>query len=216
MSLSELQFGSFLSYSPRGASKSAGESRDWMARLKGDLLYGNPRQPTTRWIATRLKDRLRESALGTFFEVPSVLVPIPSSSKQQAGTPWVPLNLAKELHRHGLGQEVWPCLIRTTVVRKSSTAPPDERPRAREHFESMTLNRELLDDPEGILLVDDVVTRGATLLGAAQRLQEAFPNASVRAFAAMRTIRDPDEFDAIHAPAVGWITLRGEDSFRRP
>ncbi len=216
MSLSELQFGSFLSYSPRGKSKVAGESRDWMARLKGDWLYGNPRQPTTRWIATRLKDRLHESELGTFFEVPPVLVPIPSSSKQQPGTPWVPLNLAQELHRQGLGRDVWPCLIRAIVVRKSSTALPEERPRAREHFESMSLDRELHDDPEDILLVDDVVTRGATFFGAAQRLQAAFPRARIRAFAAMRTMSDPDEFEAVYAPGVGRIVLRGEETFRRP
>lgn len=216
MSLSELQFGSFLSYCPRGGSKVAGESRDWMSRLKSDSLYGKPRQATTRWIASRLKDRLQESGLRTFFEPPPVLVPIPSSSKQQAGTLWVPLNLASELHRLGLGREVWSCLVRTTVVRKSSTASPDMRPKSKEHFESMTLDRALHDDPDDILLVDDVVTRGATLLGAAQRLHAAFPRARIRAFAAMRTISDPDEFESIHAPAVGWITLRSEDSFRRP
>jgi predicted amidophosphoribosyltransferase len=216
MSLSELPFGSFLSYCPRGASKAAGESRDWMARLKGDWIYGRPRQSTTRWIATRLRERLHESGLSTLFEERPVLVPIPSSAKEKPGTPWVPLNLAQELFRQGLGREVRPCLVRATVVRKSSTSPPEERPRAEEHFASMSLDLRLLEVPAEILLVDDVVTRGATLLGAAQRVHAELPGVRVRASAAIRTISNPAEFETIHAPVVGRITLRGQETIRRP
>lgn len=187
-----------------------------MTLLKGDQLCGRPPQPATRWIATRLKERLHESGLRQLFEPLSVLVPIPSSSKAQAGTPWVPRTLAMELQQQGLGLEVWPCLIRSKVVRKSSTAPAQERPRVADHYDSMTLDRNLLESAEQILLVDDVITRGATLLGAAQRLQAAFPRARIRAFAAIRTISDPDEFHSIYAPVLGRITLSGDGSFRRP
>lgn len=219
MSLSELPFASFLAYSPRGESEVAKRSRAWMNRLKGDSLFGLPGQqlqPTTRWIAQRLRARLEESELSDCFRGAPLLIPVPSSTKQQPGTGWVPLSLATEMLGQGLGGRVSPCLVRAKVVRKSSTAPPDLRPRAREHFESMALERDLLDEPEDILLVDDIVTRGATLLGAAQRVQEAFPESRVRAFAAIRTISDPAEFEAIYAPATGTITLRGEESYRRP
>jgi predicted amidophosphoribosyltransferase len=46
----------------------------------------------------------------------------------------------------------------------------------------------ILSKPEVIVLVYDIITRGATLLGAANLLADAFPGTPIRAFAAMRTI----------------------------
>lgn len=65
-------------------------------------------------------------------------------------------------------------------------------------------------------MIDDVVTRGATLLGVANKLADMFPNAHIRGFAAMRTITNSKEFVSINAPCVGTITLRGNESFRVP
>lgn len=48
--------------------------------------------------------------------------------------------------------------------------------------------KKTLFEPDEILLVDDVVTRGATLLGAANKLVDAYPNARISTFAAIRTI----------------------------
>lgn len=73
-----------------------------------------------------------------------------------------------------------------------------------------------LDEPEEILLVDDVVTHGSTLLGAANKLADTFPNARICAFAAMRTVSNPDEFQNIIAPCIGMIELHNGDTFRRP
>ena len=93
---------------------------------------------------------------------------------------------------------------------------PNERPTTIEHYESMIV-KERLSRPAEILLVDDVVTRGATLLGAANRLAEVFPQTRIRAFAAMRTISNPDEFDKVYVPCVGTIELRESgDTLRRP
>jgi hypothetical protein len=64
--------------------------------------------------------------------------------------------------------------------------------------------------------VDDVVTRGATLLGAASRLADALPAARVRAFAAIRTISNPEEFSSITAQVIGRIEYRDGETFRRP
>jgi adenine/guanine phosphoribosyltransferase-like PRPP-binding protein len=60
---------------------------------------------------------------------------------------------------------------------------------------------------EDVLLVDDVVTRGATLMAAAMRILQAFPRARVRAFAVVRTFSDPGEFDRIESPSAGTIHL---------
>ena len=80
----------------------------------------------------------------------------------------------------------------------------------------MTVQK-ILDEPEEILLVDDIITRGSTLLGAANKLADAFPNTRIRAFAFMRTITNPSEFESIVKPCTGNITLR-EDGWplRRP
>lgn len=66
--------------------------------------------------------------------------------------------------------------------------------------------------------IDDIMTRGATLMGAANRLNDAFPNAHIRAFAAMRTISNSDEFHEMYTPCVGVITYRSnqDDTIRRP
>jgi len=76
--------------------------------------------------------------------------------------------------------------------------------------------RKLLFDPKEILLVDDVITRGATVLGAVNKIADAFPNARIRAFVVMRTISNPEEFSEIVQPCVGTIMLSGENTIRNP
>jgi len=66
-------------------------------------------------------------------------------------------------------------------------------------------------------LIDDVVTRGATLLGAANRLAESYPDAQIAAFAALRAIGNPAEFKSVNNPVKGVITLQSNGgTLRRP
>ena len=67
-----------------------------------------------------------------------------------------------------------------------------------------------------ILLIDDVVTRGATLLGVANKLADAFPNARIHGFAALRTISDPNQFIRINDSCVGKIKLIDNETYRDP
>ena len=59
-----------------------------------------------------------------------------------------------------------------------------------------------------IVLVDDVVTTGAALLGSANRLFESYGDTPIRGFAAMRTMSDPSQFNEAIDPVLGSITLR--------
>jgi adenine/guanine phosphoribosyltransferase-like PRPP-binding protein len=71
--------------------------------------------------------------------------------------------------------------------------------------------------PLRIVLVDDVVTKGATLLAAASLIHAAFPDTRVEAFALVRTLGLQPEVQRIVDPVVGTITLNpwaGAD--RRP
>jgi hypothetical protein len=65
-------------------------------------------------------------------------------------------------------------------------------------------------------LVDDVVTKGRTLLAAAARVQEAFPCAEIRAFALIRTMGLTRNVERLVDPCIGEIRWRGGDACRTP
>lgn len=116
--------------------------------------------------------------------------------------------------KNGLGKNEG-CLYRAVALPRSSTSLAANRPKAYQHYDSMKVKK-LLFDPKEIVLVDDVITRGATMLGAINKLADAFPNANIKAFAVMRTISDPDQFSEIVQPCTGTISLVGNDTFRDP
>ena len=71
------------------------------------------------------------------------------------------------------------------AIRKSAFCKAGERPTPREHYDTMKV-KALIDPPEKIIPVDDVITKGPTFAGAAVRLMQAFSDAEVRAFAMAR------------------------------
>jgi phosphoribosylpyrophosphate synthetase len=58
-----------------------------------------------------------------------------------------------------------------------------------------------------MILVDDFVTRGATMIGAASRLLDQFPSVDLKAFALVRSLTSAD-IDAIRQPCIGTLELR--------
>lgn len=129
---------------------------------------------------------------------------------------WVPDRLATALVRKGLGKEVVRCLKRIRGVPKAAFSAPEDRPTAAQHYGTIAVQGSL-SEPAEIVLVDDIVTRGSTLLGAANRLADVFPDTPIRAFAAMRTISNPSEFEELYRPCIGTISLRESgDTLRRP
>lgn len=217
MRLSELDFGSLLSYSPRGNSDIQCRSRTVTMAVKNDqfVTSGSKQILMSDFIAERLVSDMANLPFVNYFNVRPILVPVPNSSFNKSGTLWVPQRLANALFRKGLGMKVEECLKRITPLPKSATSLAANRPKAAAHFYSLAVER-ILHEPTEILLIDDVVTRGATLLGAANRLLEAYPNAHVRAFAVIRTISSPEDFSNIYDPRTGTITLRGDGTFRDP
>jgi hypothetical protein len=206
--LSELRFASLLVYSPQGESETSKRSRSVRAAVKG----------ADRTVLELAAQRLHESAapwLGDFFGADSVLVPAPGSSPMKdPKSLWVPRDICQVFVARGLGKEVSACLERSHAVPKSAFSLPAERPKPSRHFASFSVSRSLFA-PRRITLVDDVITRGATLLAAASRLAEAFPSCEVRAFAVIRTMTRV-EVDAILAPCTGVITYNADaDSSRR-
>jgi phosphoribosylpyrophosphate synthetase len=216
MNLSQLEFSALLSYAPRGDSSGIRHSKDVMIALKKDGFVGNPPILMSQWIAQTIQRNMTTLPFASFFQPNTIIIPTPRSCLMQPDTLWVPQRIATALVRVGLGRQVVPYLVRIKPLRKAALSAPKDRPKAAEHYETMRVQGRL-SKPDEIVLVDDIVTRGATLLGAANRLADVFPQTPIHAFAAMRTISPPDKFYEEYCPCAGTISLAASgDTFRRP
>lgn len=223
--LSSLPFGSLLSYSPRG--KSAEElaskiicrevKRDgYVSRVQGD-------EQIIHYAVRRLRQCLTPG-LADLLATDVVLVPAPRSAPSLPRQPkalWVSRRLCEELLAAGFGSRMEPLLVRRQAVAKSAYAPRGARPGVQEHFDSFGVAPPSGEPPRRITLIDDVITKGATLLAGASRLAEAFPDATVRAFALIRTQYPIDNhrarqlFRAIVDPMSSQVTLSRHGAWRR-
>lgn len=150
-----------------------------------------------------------------FFSGDVTAIPVPGRAPLVTGALWVPSLIALQLQNQGLVDVVWPGLRRIRPVTKSATAARGERPSVAEHFESLAIEDALIS-PRKIVLIDDVVTKGRTLLAAGTRVREAFPQAEIRAFALVRTMGLVPDVTNFLTPCVGSIVWRGEDAEREP
>src|SRR6266581_9650781 len=181
------------------------QARELMKMIKADNYFGNPPKLTSQWIAETACNFKGTLPFASFFRDDTVLVPLPSSSLMQRDTLWVPERISTALLKVGLGKESTPLLARETPLPKAAWSKASERPKAKDHIGSMSVQKRIPEPPAQILLVDDIITRGATALGAANKLAEAFPLAQIQAFAAMRTISDPSEFQSSFNPVIGTV-----------
>jgi predicted amidophosphoribosyltransferase len=166
--------------------------------------------------ALRVRQQATDSPLlADYFGATDLLVPVPGSAPSLAGGSWVAKHLAVALVNEGLGGAAWSGLRRIRAVRKSATAAPGERPTVNLHYESFFIERAAIP-PERIVLIDDVVTKGRTLLAAATRVHEAFPCAQIRAFALVRTMGLVTGIQRLLDPCKGEIRWRCGDAYRRP
>jgi hypothetical protein len=197
-------------YSPSGTGAVCARSRLLCSLLKaGDAQYMIKYAVRVHQLA------LESSRLAGFFCSSDVFVPVPRCVPGSSSGTWVAADLSHALVQEGLGAMTWPGLRRISAVRKSATAAPGERPSVALHYASFSLDRPPVD-PTGVVLVDDVITRGRTLLAAASRVREAFPGANVRAFALLRTMGQIPGVAALLDPCTGEIRWRAGDAHRFP
>jgi predicted amidophosphoribosyltransferase len=206
----EIEFASCYVYSPGGSGAVSERSR-----LLRTLLKEGAADFMVKY-ALRVQQQAEEAPeLAGFFHAADLLVPVPGSTPSTSGSLWVAADLAAALVQAGLGCAARPCLRRILPVRKSATAEPGTRPTVARHYESFSIERAELA-PHSVLLVDDVITKGRTLLAAAARVQEAFPDARIRAFALLRTLGMISGVKQLLAPCKGEIRWRGGDAHRSP
>lgn len=179
----------------------------WLSRLAAGV-----------WLEARARKRFA-AVLGRC----AVLVPVPGSGSA-SGADWAGERIAWCLKELELAGQVWPVLRRCRAVRKSAFAPAGARPSVLEHYESFAIEQTLEGGPGRgargaglqLTLVDDVITRGRTVLGAAARLREAFPGAQVRAFALLRTLARGEPLCRILDPCEGEVRWICGDARRLP
>lgn len=188
-----------------------------MRSIKNDSFVEDPPVLMSGWISSTMQRLRSELPFDSLFRTNSVLVPLPRSSLLQPNSLWVPERIATALVRRRFGTRVLPCLIRAKAVRKSAISQVDQKPTPTEHFESLAVQGNL-ESAEDIVLIDDIVTRGHTMIGAANRLLEAFPLSRIHAFAAMRTVSGWTDFSHIYDPQIGLIEYRedSDDCLRKP
>lgn len=142
------------------------------------------------------------------------LVPVPAHQPPTTLGPLTPSEaVALALYRAGFGTTIWPAIYRQTAVRKSAWSRPSCRPAFLEHYASLRLRDRTLPTRR-LLLVDDFIVRGRTLLASAAVLQRAFRHAHIQALPLIRT--ESADIDAIAAPVTGVIRYTAGDAFRSP
>lgn len=204
MNEATLKCASYLSYTPQPKSDVERESKEAMRRVKGDLVWPGSDLKTTSYIAQSVAN----TAVGDFVDIfmggRAAMVPVPKSSLISKGDLWVPYNMAKALAKYDLGTNVVPCLKRDKAVQKAALSSSGKRPKVADHLKTIAV--EAVAPFDEVVLVDDVVTTGATLIGAAQSLRSVFPGVEITAFAAMRT-ESFGGFEKTKDPKVEIITL---------
>ena len=218
MEIPQIDFGAFLTYSPYGESENALRSKTVRTQLKQDEVvnYGGTQQLMSEYLSEMIRNRIETLPFRNFFNNVTILVPAPSSSLLTPNSLWVPQRLANALVRRGLGKDVGTCLERSKAIPKSSSSKPENRPKVTVQYDSMTVQK-IIDEPNEIVVIDDIVTRGTTLLGSINLLHDSFPNTKIRGFAFMRTMTTPSEFEKIVNPCIGKIKLRDDGwPLRRP
>lgn len=167
---------------------------EWDIQLSGwirAIKDGSPgRGPSSRLsIMGRLIATTRRGAiLRQVLDGKAVLVPVPRSSITRPGTYWPALEICKALVAHRLARSVEQLLSRTQAIAKSSgQTRASNRPSPADHYRTISVTKTLLGLDGPVVLVDDVITRGSTLLGCAVLLRDTFPDLEVRLFALART-----------------------------
>jgi hypothetical protein len=204
-----LSFASCYSYCPRGLGAAAEASRRLCARVKAAAPSWLP-----CYAGFVLRMSLSDPRLAALFARGTLLVPIPRSKRWDGEALWPALELAIALRDVGLALPVWTGLRRHIEVRKSATAPSGWRPSVRQHYESFCV---ISPAPvRRLVLVDDIVTKGRTLLAAAARLQAEMPYADIRAFALIRTRGFLPYIDQVTDVCHGVVHWAADDARREP
>lgn len=198
-------------YATRANTPNASRIRNLVLFIKRDQIQVETRRPYADVLIERMAADLPASFRDLFAEE-SLLVPVPGAGLTRPKTVWPALSLCQALQRSGLGTSVRPLLRRVHAVPKS--AGSQSRPTLNEHYRSLAVQG-TLRRPGRLVLVDDVVTSGTTLMAGGRRLAEAFPEDTIVAFALAR-VHSTGEPPRLAELLIERIVVHGERCRRAP
>jgi len=181
-SLESLTCSSWLVYATRADTEAARRVKNLILDIKKDRIDATRQVPVLQLVVDRIRVRLGDTAYAPFAGDP-ILVPVPGSGLTKPNTVWPARRICEELIRLGFGHDVAQVLTRVVAVRKS--AGSIERPALREHVASLAVQKRFMP-PSRLVIVDDVVTSGTTMMACAIVLADAFPGVPLTGFALAR------------------------------
>jgi hypothetical protein len=202
-------FASCYVYSPRAEGWVAAASRQLRDRVKSSDPLWLP-----RYAGFVYRSSLWDRHLAALFAPGAVLVPVPGSARS-GDAPWAAFRLALALSEVGFALPIWTGLRRRYAVTKSATAPTAARPTVQQHYDSFTA-LPTADPVRRLVLIDDVITKGRTLLAAAARLRVELPFSEIRGFALIRTQGLVKRIEHLAEPCHGVVHWAGGDARREP
>jgi len=207
--LSYVTFASCYVYSPRAQGWLAEASRQLCDRVKSSDSLWLP-----RYAGFVYRTSLRDRYLAALFPPDAVLIPVPGSARS-GETPWAAFRLAVALSEVGFALHIWTALGRRYAVTKSATAPSAGRPTVHQHYDSFEVTP-AANAIRRLVLIDDVITKGRTLLAAAARLRSELPLADIRGFALIRTLGFVRNIEHLAEPCYGVVRWARGDARREP
>ncbi len=195
---------SWLVYATRATDDNAKRVRKIVLDIKTDRVDAATGAPLVRIVVEHGAARLTDAARAVFGGHP-MLVPVPGSGLTKPHTVWPSRRVCEELVRQGLGDDTLTAVSRTTAVTKSAGSVA--RPTLDQHLASLTVQAGLRP-PSRLLLIDDVVTSGTTMMACAIKLALAFPEIPVSAFALARVLSAGNP-DRVFEPIIERVTVAG-------
>ena len=207
--LFSVTFASCYIYSPRAEGWLADASR----QLRGRVKSSNPAW-LPRYAGFVYRSSFFDRQLAALFTPDAVLVPVPGSARS-GEAPWAALQLARALSEVGFAVPIWTGLRRRYAVTKSATAPSAGRPTVHQHYDSFEV-MPTANPTRRLVLIDDVITKGRTLLAATARLRCELPSADIRGFALIRTEGFALQIRHLEESCHGVVRWAGGDARREP
>lgn len=195
-----MRYLSLLRYSPRDKSELGVKCQGIVTAIKNDQALAGDTLASEAIAMLLAAQREEHQGLRDVFNGNASLVPVPRSSPRSKDALWPSLRIAQALERHRLGSEVLVAVERHTKIRSSHTSGSN-RPSVEEHMATLRNCRPINARPSQIILVDDVITKGATVWACRQVIQESLPDVDVVVFAAVSTERSD-------ATLIGPVAIR--------